>query len=284
MQTISSRIQEIFDPEKILLQILDLIPDLIVAAISFLAFWLVWRATKSLLELALSRAGVDRTARTFLHSAYKYTVLAIGGVTALAQLGIDTTSVLTSLGVAGLTIGFAARDALSNVISGIFIFWDRPFVIGDLVEVDGHYGKVEDITMRSTRLVTPDGKMLAIPNSVIVNSTVASYTNFPHLRLDIPITIGVDEDVQKVRDLLVSIAASDREILQDPAPTVVIKALNDYNTEIELQAWIENEHGHIAERYQLRERMFEMLKDSGIDMPFETLKLEPVEVRSTDEP
>jgi small conductance mechanosensitive channel len=83
---------------------------------------------------------------------------------------------LASLGIAGLTLGFAAKDTLSNVISGLFIFWDRPFVVGDLIEMDGKYGRVEDITLRSTRVVTPDGKMLAIPNSAIVNSSVWSRT------------------------------------------------------------------------------------------------------------
>ncbi len=104
------------------------------------------------------------------------------------------------------------------MISGVFIFWDRPFVIGDLVEVDGHYGKVEDITMRSTRVVTPDGKMLAIPNSTIVNTTVASYTNFPHLRLDVGVTIGVNEDIGRVRPILLSAAGSDNDFLAEPAP------------------------------------------------------------------
>ncbi len=120
----------------------------------------------------------------------KYVILSIALVSALNQVGVHTGSLLASLGVLGLTIGFAARDALSNVISGIFIFWDRPFVIGDLVEIEDKYGRVQAITMRSTRVVTPDGKMLAIPNNTIVNSTVASYTNFPHLRLDIAFGVG----------------------------------------------------------------------------------------------
>ena len=87
------------------------------------------------------------------------------------------------------------------MISGLFIFWDRPFVIGDFVEVGGQYGRVESITMRSTRVVTSDGRMLAVPNSLVVNTTLASYTNFPHLRLDVSFTVGVTENLQRVRGL-----------------------------------------------------------------------------------
>ena len=82
---------------------------------------------------------------------------------------VDTSAALASLGIAGLTIGFAARDALSNLISGILIFIDRPFVVGDLVEIEDHYGKVSAITLRSTRIITSDGKMLAVPNAEIIN-------------------------------------------------------------------------------------------------------------------
>lgn len=278
MQSIIDRIFEMFDPEKILEHIAAVIPDLVVGALSFFAFYVIWKIVRRAVEPLLNRAGIDKTARTFIQTTLQYVILAVGAVTALGQIGIDTTSVLASLGVAGLTLGFAARDALSNVISGIFIFWDRPFVIGDLVEVDGHYGKVEDITIRSTRVVTPDGKMLAIPNSTIVNTTVASYTNFPHLRLDVGVTIGVNEDIGRVRAILLSAAGSDNDFLADPAPEVVVKSLNDYNTEVELRVWLRDEQRHIAERYQLRERMYEALNLAGVDMPFETIKIEPITV------
>lgn len=101
-------------------------------------------------------------------------------IVALSSAGIKTTALLGSLGVAGLTIGCALRDTLSNIISGILAFLDRPFTIDDLVEIDGNYGRVERITLRTTRIVTNDGKMLAVPNAEIMNKTVTSYTNFPH--------------------------------------------------------------------------------------------------------
>ncbi len=165
------------------------------------------------------------------------------------------------------------------MISGIFIFWDRPFVIGDLVEVGGEYGRVDDITMRSTRVVTPDGRMLAVPNSTVVNTTVASYTNFPHLRLDVSFAVAVDENLQKVRDVALAVCRGDDGLMAEPLPQVVVTALNDYNVAMELRVWLADEKKHVAARHALRERLFEALRAASVDMPFETLALAPLEVR-----
>jgi small conductance mechanosensitive channel len=152
-------------------------------------------------------------------------------------------------------------------------------VIGDLVEIEDNYGTVDQITLRSTRIITSDGKMLAVPNADIINKTVASYTNFPHLRLDIEVTVGVDEDLNHVRDLLLAQVAQDPNFMTEPAPRVIVTQLNDYNVAMELQAWLDNEREHVDERATLRERVYDALHTAGVDMPFETLQLAPVDVR-----
>ena len=189
---------------------------------------------------------------------------------------VNTASVLTSLGVVGLTIGFAARDSLSNLISGVLIFWDRPFVIGDLVEVEGHYGRVDRITPRSTRIVTVDGKMLAVPNTTIVNSIVASYTNFPHLRVDVDVTIGTGEDIERARGLMLGLVEGQAGWLAEPAPRVVVTALNDYNVALQLQAWLDDEREHIPRRFALRQAVFETLRAAGVELPYETIQVAPL--------
>ena len=278
MQTISDRISSVFSYEKLALWISQLIPNLIAAALTFAAFYLVWRALARVVTAVLVRAEIDATARSFVNAVLKYGLLTVGTVSSLSQLGINTGSLLASLGVAGLTIGFAARDALSNLISGIFIFWDRPFVIGDLVEIAGSYGRVDVITMRSTRVVTVDGKMLAIPNATIIHSTVTSYTNFPHLRLDVALTVGLDEDYDRVCALLIEVAQAHEQTMSDRTPVVVMKSVNDYNVEMELQVWISDEKRHVAVRSELRRKMYEVLRRAQVVMPYETIQLAPVQV------
>ena len=268
---IADEFSRIFDPETIASTIAEWLPRLTLAALTLVSFWLLWKVVERALARLGSRSVLDETAMAFVSTAAKYVLLAMGVVSALGRVGIDTTSVLASLGIAGLSLGFAARDTLSNIISGIFIFWDRPFVIGDLVEIDGHYGRVETITMRSTRVVTVDGRMLAIPNSAVANGTVVSYTNFPNLRIDVPVTVGVGENLGRVRALLTAMAAAHPAALESRPPVVVVTELGDYNVTVELRTWIVDERAHVAVRAELREHAFECLRDAGVDMPYETL-------------
>lgn len=277
---IGEQLQTIFDPRALGEQIAALLGDALVALLVFAAFLLVWKVVQWLIRPALRRTRLDETAMAFLETIVKYTILAIGVINAAAAIGINTGSVLASLGIAGLTIGFAARDAFSNLISGLLIYLDRPFVIGDLVEIGGNYGRVEQITLRSTRIVTVDGKMLAVPNSDIINKTVASYTNFPHLRLDIEVTVGVEEDIDNARRILLGLVGSDEHYLQDPPARVVVTQLNDYNVALELQAWLQEERTHIERRFELREKVFQALTEAGVDLPFETIRLTPLRVQA----
>jgi small conductance mechanosensitive channel len=275
---IMGRLGRIFDPQSLGNLLAGWLMNLVVAMAVMAAFYLLWLMAKVVLGFTLRRK-VDETSFSFIETIVKFALLIIGVITALDSAGIKTSALLTSLGIAGLTIGFAARDALSNLISGILIFIDRPFVLGDLVEIDGAYGKVERITLRSTRVVTSDGRMLAVPNTEIINKTVASYTNFPHLRIDVGVTVGVQEDLERVRQLLLALPKDDPAFLDDPAPRVVATALNDYNVAMELQAWLDDERLHVEKRYELREKVFNTLTQAGVELPFETLQLQPVDVK-----
>ena len=268
-----TRLKDAFSVEEMVQAAVNGLINVATALAVFMAFYVIWRLLRAVLNVTSARSGIDATTVSFMQTLLKYGVLAVGFISALDTAGVQTGAVIASLGIAGLTIGFAAKDALSNLISGILIFIDRPFVIGDLVEVDGQYGRVDRITLRSTRIITRDGKMLAVPNTEVINQTVASYTNFPNLRIDIAVTVGVEENLSRVRELLLGIIKDRPEYMSEPAPRVVVTALNDYNLALELQAWIINEREHVELRFALRECVFETLRGAGVEMPFETLQL-----------
>ncbi len=251
----------------------ELLTKFIVGLVVLAVFFLFWQGARLALGVLFRRSRTDAMTSAFVFTLVKWSLLIIGAITALDSAGIQVSAVLASLGIAGLTIGFAARDSLSNVIAGILIFLDRPFVIGDLVEIDNNYGRVDRITLRSTRVVTADGKMLAVPNTEVINKTVVSYTNFPHLRLDLPFSIGVEEDVERVRRILLDLVHARPGFMTSPPPRVVVRALGDYSLTIELQAWLEDERQHVESRFALREAAFVALRREGIEMPFETLAL-----------
>lgn len=274
LEMLFTRLREYFAPERVSPILAELLVKLIIAGFILIIFYLIWRLLKS---AALPRwtLRLDRTSTAFAETVVKFTILSVGVLVALSAAGVQTTAVLASMGVVGLTIGFAARDTLSNIISGILIFLDRPFTIDDLVEIDGKYGRVDRITLRSTRIVTNDGKMLAVPNTEVMNKTVTSYTNFPHLRLDITVTVAVTEDLDRVRNLLISLVENNQDFMAEPDPRVVVTQLNDYNITLELRAWLLDERLHVQKRLELREKAFKALTAAGVDMPFETIQLAP---------
>ncbi len=262
-----------FDYEAIVAQVITITTNAFKAGIILLAFYVFYRILKSVLTKVIEKFKLEKTIVNFLMMVLRYTVLIFGAVTALDQIGVNVASLITGLGIVGIAVGFAAKDTLSNIIAGIFIFWDRPFYIGDLVEIEGEYGEVQDITLRTTRIVTPDGRMVSIPNQKIAENKIISYTMFPHLRLDIGVTIGVEEDVEKARQVLLSLVKGDGRFLKDRDPVVVVTELGDYFIALKLIVWLDDTRQHIPTTAELREKVFNAFNAEGIEMPFEKVEV-----------
>jgi small conductance mechanosensitive channel len=273
MEKFLERLRQIFDLNRIGEEAAELAPNIILALVVFGVFYLIYRLLSVVITHVSSRVGLERTVSNFLLIAVKYTVLIFGTITALQQVGINVTSVIAGLGIIGLSLGFAAKDTLSNIIAGVFLFWDKPFVIGDLIEVSDEYGKVHEITLRTTRIVTPDGKLVSIPNSELINSKIKSYTMYPHLRLDVDVTIGVNEDIGKARDVILGLLSSDQRFLSEPAPVVLVTTLGDYFVGLQLRVWLDDARQHISVKAELRERIKVALDEAEVSMPFETIEL-----------
>ena len=273
MNIILERLREIFSADRIGSSIAHFAPRLVIALVIFAFFYLSYRLLRFVLARVTRRAKVEPTAATFLLMTLKYVVLIAGLVMALEELGLDVTTILEGIGIIGIALGFAVKDTLSNIIAGFFLFWDKPFVIGDLIEVSDEYGEVREITLRSTRILTVDGKLISIPNSVIVNSKVRSYTMSPHLRLDIDVTIAVYEKIDDAREAILAIVHGDERFLTDPPPEVVVITLGDYYVKLELKVWLRDPRIHIPVREELREEIKNALDSAGIVMPYETIEL-----------
>jgi len=205
--------------------------------------------------------------------AIKYVVLIFGAMTALHQVGINVLSLAAGLGIASISLGFAARDVLSNIIAGLFIFWDKPFVIGDLIEASDEYGEVREITLRTTRITTPDGKLVSIPNSVLVNTKIKSYTTEPHLQLKVDAPIDLREDIGKARSIMLSLIEGDERFLKAPLPAVTVTDLGDNSITLRLTVWLQDERKHVAVTAELREAIKRAFDKAGIMMPLQTIEI-----------
>lgn len=262
-----------FNYDVIAAQVILISKNALKAGVVLLGFYILYRILKSFLLKVVDRFELEKTVVNFLFLGLKYLILIFALVTALDQIGVNIASLIAGLGIAGIAIGFAAKDTLSNVVAGIFIFWDRPFYIGDLVEIEGEYGEVQNITLRTTRIVTPDGRLVSIPNQKIAENKIISYTMFPHLRLDIGVTIGTGEAIEPARQVLLKLVEGDRRFMPDKEPVVLVKELGDYYTALELRVWLTDTHTHIPIRGELREKIFNAFTAAGIDMPYEKIDI-----------
>ncbi len=273
MEKVLQQLGEYFNPQIIAEKLIVLLQNAVIATVIILAFYILYRILKAVMSRVIARFALEKTIVSFLMMGLKYTIFVFAAITTLDQIGLNITSLIAGLGIAGLALGFAAKDTLSNIVAGIFIFWDRPFYIGDLVEIEDEYGEVQQITLRTTRIVTPDGIMISIPNQNIAANKIKSYTMFPHLRLDIDVTIGVGEDIENARREILSIVRGDERFMKKPAPAVLVQELGDYYTKLQLRVWLDDTRKHITARAELREKIKNTLDNAKVEMPFETIEI-----------
>ena len=194
-----------FDLEGLLTEVARFAPRLLVAAAVLLAFWILYRVTRSPLRAALARSGLHgKLVDLMIDSVYRYAVFAFGLVMALSQLGVNVGAAITGLGVAGVAVGLAAQDTLANTIAGFTIFWDKPFTVGDWITVAGEYGRVQDITLRSTRIRTPRNSYVVVPNKRIIDEVMENDSKHGEVRVDVPLGIAYKEDTEAARKALLS--------------------------------------------------------------------------------
>jgi small-conductance mechanosensitive channel len=166
-----------------------------------------------------------------------WSLLALGFAGALEEMGFKLNAVLGAAGVLTVAVGFAAQTTLSNLISGFFLFGERPFRVGDLIEVDTLLGEVLSVDMMATTLRTPDNRFVRIPNELVLKTKVTNHTRFPLRRLDLTVALGHHEDFAAIRALLLDVADKNALCLAEPAPSVFIASMGESSAQVQLWLW-----------------------------------------------
>jgi small conductance mechanosensitive channel len=237
------------------------------------AFLVVYLVVSAALRPVFERSRLEEDVRHLLESVAKYAILGFGAILALDQLGFNVTSLLAGLGVAGLALGFAAKDTLANFIAGVTILWDRPFRVGDRVEADGEFGQVKKITLRSTRIHTNDNQVVIIPNQNIVNNKIINHTMQASLRLVIPFGISYEADIARAREVVLDLIRGDARVRERPAPEVVVTGLGPSSVNLALRFWLKNPHHEVPLEFEYLERLKRTLDDAGIGIPYPHVSL-----------
>ncbi|MEN8781977.1 MAG: mechanosensitive ion channel family protein [Desulfobacterales bacterium] len=184
---------------------------------------------------------------------------------------INVTAWIASAGILGLAISFAAKDTLANLFSGVFILTDAPFKLGDFILLDsGERGEVTHIGIRSTRLLTRDDVEITVPNSIMGNAKITNETGGPHERYRIRVKVGVayGSDIDKVKSVLMDVAASQPEVCKAPAPRVRFRAFGDSSLDHELLCWVDKPVLRGRVTHLLNTAVYKRFIKEGIDIPF----------------
>lgn len=190
-----------------------------------------------LMNRGFEARNLDVTLRPFLSNLINWALKVLLLVTVAGMVGIANTSFVAIIGAAGLAIGFALQGTLANFAGGVLILVFKPFKVGDLIEAQGHLGVVEEIEIFVTKILTPDNRLVIIPNGALSNGSLKNLTAKDSVRVDLTIGIAYDEDVKLARTLLIEVMKSHAKVLKDPAPFVGVAELADSAINLAVRPW-----------------------------------------------
>lgn len=228
--------------------------------------WLARRLSKGLGGV-MGRAQVDSTLSGFLGNIAYAVMLVLVIMTALAAIGVPTTSMFAVLGAAGLAVGLALKDSLSNIASGVMLIVLRPFRAGDHVVIAGQEGIALEIRVFQTRLRAFDQRIIILPNSEITTAPIINHSTLPLRRMDVKVGVGYGDDLRQARELLLLIARQDPLVVDDPEPFVQVSNLADSSVELTLFAHAANADFGNA-RSQVIEAIRNQFTAAGLSIPF----------------
>jgi len=258
--------------QAMLQNLLDFLPRLGVALLILLLSYLLSRGAASFIRQSLERKERDAELIILLEMLTRWGILGFGFVLGIEQLAPgQLSSLIAGLGIAGFTIGFALQDVAKNFIAGIIILLQQPFDIGDGIEVNGFAGKVIQISLRSTEMMTWDGRHVIIPNSELYNSPIVNFTRATKRRLEITAGVSYESNLDLVARTALEVIRHVNGVLTDPNPFITFSSLGDFAVNFSLYYWIDTNETDIARATDEGIRAIkERFEQDGIEMPFPT--------------
>lgn len=236
-------------------------------AAAFRLFKLV--ADRNVAEV-ISRGKIGHDLYHLLYNLARVVLVAAGVLWILSVWKVDLTPMFASAGIAGIAVALAAKDTLANFFGGISIFADRTYKVGDYIIVDNSdRGEVVEIGIRSTRILTRDDVLITIPNSILANAKIINESApEPRFRIRVPVGVAYESDLDKVESVLLDVARSNPEVVQEPAPRVRMRAFADSSVNFELLCWIEDPRLKGRETHNILKAIFNAFRGQGITIPF----------------
>lgn len=245
---------------------LPVIPSLVGALVLLMVGWWAAGWADRTIRAVLSRR-IDQTLIGVMAAVVRYAIIIVVLVAVLAQLGIQTTSILAALGAVGLAIGLAMQGTLSNIAAGLMLLWLRPFRVGDFIQSGDVMGTVNEVGLFACELQTWDGIYQFVPNSELWNKRVINYTRLPTRLVDLKFGVSYGDDLAKGQEVLLSIAREDARAQVEPEPMVFVDELGDSAVVLRLRCWAMTPE-YWTLRRALTERGKLALEAAGLTIPF----------------
>ena len=242
------------------------------AALVFLSFFAISRSSTFFYGFIL-KDNSDRQKLFMLRKFTSYTLFVVALVIVLKIFGVDLKVILGAAGVLSIAVGFAAQTSVSNLISGIFLMFERPFVVGDVVEVNGLRGEVMTIDLLSLRMRTMENTLVRVPNETVMKTQVINYSHFPIRRHDILFTVSYTADLDAIKKILLDIVEQNQYCLEEPEPLFLVQRVGEYFLEIKFGVWGETE-SFLFLQSTFGEQMRKAFIQHKIDLPMRQVYVE----------
>jgi len=239
--------------------------NLLLAIVIMIASSLIAKSVRK--SIGNTNAKLDKTLTPIISKIAGYAVYTIGGVFILDIFGVNTASLIALVGAAGLAIGFALKDTLSNIAAGMMLLILRPFRADDFIEFGGTQGTVREINLFTTILETIDGLYIASPNNLLWGNNIKNFPRNGKRRMDIIIGISYSDSIDEGFAVLKNIAENEPRLFTEPVPQVMVTSMMDSAVNIQLRVWAKNED-YWSAYWDLNKRAKEAIENAGLTIPF----------------
>lgn len=230
-------IREVF--ERLHASLLNAMPGIVTGAMVFAIFLLAAWIGRLIIEYAAPRAKADTSVVLLLSRVYYYSIIIFGIITALSAAGLNVSALVAGLGLTGFVLGFALKDVLSNLMSGMMLLIYHPFRIGDQIRMGEHEGTIQTIRMRDTVVQAYDGRSIIIPNTKLITEVVVNNTSAKLVRESLAIAIAPEADVKEARELILQVMEKIPAVTGRAERPVRVKNVDEASTQLEVRFWFD---------------------------------------------
>ena len=245
--------------------------------VMLVAFKVIDSLSKKLFQL-MTKREIDATITRVSTGAAKVAAKILVAVLFVGYIGVETASISACIATLGVGVSLAVQGTLSNFAGGVIIILMRPFKIGDYITSGGDSGTVEDIKLFYTHVVTPDNRMIYIPNGSLANNVIVNASVKDTRRLDITFSVSYDADVELARKLIADVCAANENIFKEPAPFIVVASYAASSIDIVCRTWC-NKGDYWNNNFYLLSEVKKEFDKNGIQIPYNQLDVHVTKVK-----